>query len=133
MIEHLASWLLSLANKSIDRRNGKDGLLKIFVNANQVKGTNAVSLDLLIDHCKVPREDMCAAIGSLLPLPGSGKSPYVVIVTERRKNNDAAIAKLKAEVNKATQTEAWAKFLRAAAVETHANLPVFEVPKELVN
>lgn len=124
--DKLATWILALANSTVNRRTGKTGIIKVFANRTQVRGTDGIALDRLIEHCKVTREQMAAALGSLRPLPGNGDRVHIVVVTDERIRTDKAIAKIRTETAKAHQLANWAAFLGAAGIATDSVLPEFE-------
>tara|TARA_R110000868_G_scaffold345386_3_gene606495 strand:- start:103 stop:507 length:405 start_codon:yes stop_codon:yes gene_type:complete len=130
MTEHIAAWILNTANTLADDK-GRTGVLKIYTKRTQVpRQRNCVALDRIVEHVGLPRDLVVAAIGSLLPMAGTGQKVHIKIVTAERISDDIKRAEKQEFENTTRQYENIGMFYRAAAIQTATELPVFELPAD---
>lgn len=133
MTEHIANWLTSLADKTVNTVTGKSGRIKIYLRATEMpRNTEAFSLNRLIEHCGGDAATFCAAVGSLpYVIAGNGKKTHVVIITPNRYDSDKAQREFVASVSKAQQADFWKRFMLAAN-RFNDELPAFNLPTETI-
>lgn len=129
------SYLRTLANATINRRTGKAGILRIYMESKHVR-QGGISVTRLAEHLAkwgVDSKDVKTAICQSGCMPGTGKFPYVMLVTPERLSRDKSETKERILRNRDEQRLFYLSLFEDAGLPTEVSeLPDFE-PETTVN
>jgi len=135
MKEAIKSWLLALANRTVNTYDGSTGILRVYANRRKMGKRSAIALERIVEHLEpsgATRAEICAAIGELNPIAGSGEKIHVLIFSPERIDRDETAKRFVRDARKTAQNDNWVKFM-IAANRFNDELPEFNLPTETVN